>query len=222
MSIADLHFMLASSIILDMKPIQYSDKIEDYLKRDNVIDFDNQTIAKQADALYKQAPNELAYIKAAYEFVRDKISHSADINADALWCTASQVLKAGHGICFAKSHLLAALLRCKGIPAGFCYQKIILDDDTAPILVYHGLNGVYLKGFKKWIRLDARGNKASVNAQFSVDTEQLAFAIRTEKGEEDGFIIYPDPDKKILDVLRNNKSRTELWNNLPTELNYKN
>lgn len=214
--------MHISSILLDMKLIQYSDKIEDYLKCDTVIDFDNQAIARQADALYKQAPNELAYIKAAYEFVRDKISHSADINADALWCTASQVLKAGHGICFAKSHLLAALLRSKGIPAGFCYQKIILDDEKAPILVYHGLNGVYLKDFKKWIRLDARGNKSGVNAQFSVDTEQLAFAIRTEKNEEDGFIIYPDPDKKILEVLRNNKSRTELWNNLPTELDYKN
>lgn len=214
--------MPASSILSGMKLIQYSDKIEDYLKCDNVIDFDNQEIAKQADALYKKVPNELAFIKAAYEFVRDKISHSADINADTLYCTASQVLKAGHGICFAKSHLLAALLRSKGIPAGFCYQKIILDDDTAPILVYHGLNGVYLKDFKKWIRLDARGNKSGVNAQFSVDTEQLAFAIRTEKNEEDGFIIYPDPDKKILEVLRNSKSRTELWNNLPTELDYKN
>lgn len=213
--------MPASSIILDMKLIQYSDKIEDYLKCDNVIDFDNQAIARQADALYKQAPNELAYIKAAYEFVMDKISHSADINADALWCTASQVLKAGHGICFAKSHLLAALLRSKGIPAGFCYQKIILDDEKAPILVYHGLNGVYLKDFKKWIRLDARGNKSGVNAQFSVDTEQLAFSIRTDKNEEDGFIIYPDPDKKILEVLRNSRTRTELWNNLPTELDYK-
>lgn len=214
--------MPVSPILLDMKLIQYSDKIEDYLKRDNVIDFDNQAIVKQANALYKQAPNELAYIKAAYEFVRDKIPHSADINADALWCTASQVLKAGHGICFAKSHLLAALLRSKGIPAGFCYQKIILDDDTAPVLVFHGLNGVYLKDLKKWIRLDARGNKSGVNAQFSVDTEQLAFDIRTERNEEDGFIIYPDPDKKILEVFRNNKSRTELWNNLPTELDYKN
>ncbi len=213
--------MPASSIILDMKLIQYSDKIEDYLKCDNVIDFDNQAIARQADALYKQAPNELAYIKAAYEFVMDKISHSADINADALWCTASQVLKAGHGICFAKSHLLAALLRSQGIPAGFCYQKIILDDEKAPILVYHGLNGVYLKDFKKWIRLDARGNKSGVNAQFSVDTDQLAFSIRTDKNEEDGFIIYPDPDKKILEVLRNSRTRTELWNNLPTELDYK-
>lgn len=214
--------MHISSILLDMKLIQYSDKIEDYLKCDNVIDFDNKAIAKQADALYKVAPNELAFIKAAYEFVRDKISHSADINANALYCTASQVVKAGHGICFAKSHLLAALLRSKGIPAGFCYQKIILDDDTAPILVYHGLNGVYLNDLKKWIRLDARGNKSGVNAQFSVDTEQLAFSIRTDKNEEDGFIIYPDPDKKILEVLRNNKSRTELWNNLPTELDYKN
>lgn len=213
--------MHISSILLNMKLIQYSDKIEDYLKCDNVIDFDNQAIVRQANALYKQAPNELAFIKAAYEFVRDKISHSADINADALLCSASEVLKAGHGICFAKSHLLAALLRCKGIPAGFCYQKIILDDDTAPILVYHGLNGVYLNDLEKWIRLDARGNKSDVNAQFSVDTEQLAFAIRTDKNEEDGFIIYPDPDKKILDVLRNNKSRTELWNNLPTELDIK-
>lgn len=42
-----------------------------------------------------------------------------------------------HGICFAKSHLLAALLRCKSIPAGFCYQKLILDDETAPVLIYH-------------------------------------------------------------------------------------
>lgn len=154
--------------------------------------------------------------------MRDKIPHSADINADVLWCNASQVLEAGHGICFAKSHLLAALLRCKGVPAGFCYQRIILDDETAPILVYHGLNGVYVNGLGKWIRLDARGNKAGVNAQFSVDAERLAFAIRAEKGEEDGFIIYPDPDKKIVELLRNCKTRTELWNNLPTELNYKN
>ena len=30
---------------------------------------------------------------------------SADINEDVLTCSASEVLKAGHGICFAKSHL---------------------------------------------------------------------------------------------------------------------
>lgn len=137
-----------------------------------------------------------------------------------LTCSASEVLAAGHGICFAKSHLLAALLRCKSIPTGFCYQKLILDDETAPILIYHGLNGVYIKEYKMWIRLDARGNKEGVNAQFSLEREQLAFPIRAEKGEEDGFVIYPNPDVKILEKFKNNKTRTELWDDLPTELGY--
>lgn len=203
-----------------MNAAPFADNITAYLKQDDVIDFGNETIIKLADSLYKNADSEIKYIKAAYEFVRDKVSHSADINEDIITCSASEVLKAKHGICFAKSHLLAALLRCKGVPTGFCYQKLILDDETAPILIYHGLNGVYTKEYSKWIRLDARGNKEGVNAQFSINEEQLAFPIRSEKGEEDGRIIYPDPDIKILEKLRNNKTRTELWDNLPTELAY--
>lgn len=170
--------------------------------------------------LYREADNDVEYIKKAYEFVRDNVSHSADINEDVLTCSASEVLKERHGICFAKSHLLAALLRCKCIPTGFCYQKLILDDETAPVLIYHGLNGVYISEYEKWIRLDARGNKEGVNAQFSLDEEHLAFPIRTEKGEEDGFIIYPNPDRKVLERLRKYKTRTELWGDLPTNLDY--
>jgi len=41
---------------------------------------------------------------------------------DVVTCSASEVLREGTGICFAKSHLLAALLRAVGIPAGLCYQ----------------------------------------------------------------------------------------------------
>lgn len=203
-----------------MNIIQHSDKIDEYLKEDEVIDYKNEFIVEQANTLFEKANNELEYIKIVYEFVRDKISHSADINEDIITCTASEVLKAGHGICFAKSHLLAALLRCKSIPTGFCYQKLVLDDETAPVLVYHGLNGVYIKEFKKWIRLDARGNKDGVNAQFSIETEQLAFPIRQEMGEVDGLVVYSEPDEKILEKLRQNKTRTELLNNLPTELKY--
>lgn len=203
-----------------MNIIQHSNKIEEYLKEDEVIDYKNEAIVELADKLFVKANNELEYIKIAYEFVRDNISHSADINEDIITCTASEVLKAGHGICFAKSHLLAALLRCKSIPTGFCYQKLILDDQTAPVLVYHGLNGVYIKELKKWIRLDARGNKDGVNAQFSIETEQLAFPIRQEMGEVDSFVVYSKPDVKILEKLRQNKTRTELWGNLPTELCY--
>ena len=200
--------------------VLYSDDINEYLKRDDVINYDNRAVAELADELYPGAGSETDFIRAAYEFVRDKISHSADINEDVITYTASEVLTAGHGICFAKSHLLAALLRCKSIPAGFCYQKIILDDETAPVLIYHGLNGVYVKEFDKWIRLDARGNKNGVDARFSIEREQLAYPIRPQMGEKDGFTVYPDPDIGVLRKLRKNKTRAELWKDLPIELEY--
>lgn len=59
-----------------------------------------------------------------------------------------------------------------------------------------------------------------LQTQISLESEQLAFTIRAEKGEEDGFVIYPNPDVKILEKFKNNKTRTELWDDLPTELGY--
>lgn len=82
----------------------------------------------------------------------------------------------------------------------------------------HGLNGVYVKEYKKWIRLDPRGNKEGVNAQFSLEEEQLAFPIRPEMGEKDNFVVYAKPDLKILEKMRINKTRTEIWKDLPTNL----
>lgn len=203
---------------MDVRPSVNS--INEYLKEDDVIDFQHEAITQLAEQLCQKTNSETEYIRAAYEYVRDHISHSADINEDMITCTASEVLQAGHGICFAKSHLLAALLRCKAVPAGFCYQKLILDDETAPVLIYHGINGVYLKEYEKWIRLDARGNKEGVNAQFAIEQEQLAFPVRPEKGEKDSFTVYPIPDSKVLEKLRNNKTRTALWDDLPNELGY--
>ena len=203
-----------------MKIRPLTEHIEEYIKEDEIIDYSNEMIAKLAEELYEQSGNESKYIRAAYEYVRDHISHSADINEDIITCSASEVLKEGHGICFAKSHLLAALLRYKSIPTGFCYQKLILDDETAPVLIYHGLNGVYIKEYEKWIRLDARGNKEGVDAQFSPAKEQLAFPIRPEMGEKDDLTVYPNPDVKVLEKMRRNQTRTNLWDDLPTELGY--
>lgn len=200
----------------------YTEDINEYLKQDTVIDFDDPAVRSLAERLFDESEDELDFIKKAYEYVRDRIAHSADINERKVTCSASQVLNAGHGICFAKSHLLAAILRSKSIPAGFCYQKLILDDDTAPVLIYHGLNGVYLKEYGKWIRLDARGNKPGVNALFSIDTEQLAFPVRSEVGEKDGFVIYPDPDLEVLRVLQSSNSVADLWDHLPKKLGYEN
>ena len=198
----------------------FTDDIKEYLKCDEVIDFYYNDVSKLADQLYSESESETEFVKMAYEYVRDMISHSADISADTVTCSASEVLKAGHGICFAKSHLLAAILRSKSVPAGFCYQKLILDDETAPVLIYHGLNGVYLREYGKWIRLDARGNKPGVNAQFSIDSEMLAFPIRPEKGEVDVPVIYADPDTEIVKTLQSYGLRSELWDNLPMKLGY--
>ena len=198
----------------------FTEDINEYLKCDVIIDYDNAAVRNLADKLSSESKNETDFIRKAYEYVRDMIAHSADKCAYSVTCSASEVLKAGHGICFAKSHLLAAILRSKSIPTGFCYQKLILDDETAPVLIYHGLNGVYLKEYGKWIRLDARGNKPGVNAQFSVDSEKLAFTIRPEKGEVDGSVIYADPDNEVVKALQSNDSRSELWDNLPMKLGY--
>ena len=103
-----------------MNIVPYTNKIDAYLEDDDIIDYKSEAITQMADMLFEKANNEPEYIKIAYEYVRDNISHSADINEDTITCKASEVLKVGHGICFAKSHLLAALLRCKGIPTGFC------------------------------------------------------------------------------------------------------
>lgn len=87
---------------MNIKPS--TESMEEYLKSDDVIDYNNAEIAVLAGSIYKRAGSKTEFIKAAYEFVRDKIFHSADIKEDIITCSASEVLKAGHGICFAKSH----------------------------------------------------------------------------------------------------------------------
>ena len=148
----------------------------------------------------------------------DNISHSGDIGGEVVTCSASEVIEHGQGICYAKSHLLAALLRCLSIPTGFCYQKLVLDDNSKPWLIIHALNAVYLKGLNKWIRLDARGNKEGVNAQFSTNREMLAFTVRNELGEENIPIIFAEPNYKCVNALKQYSTADELFDNLPTEL----
>lgn len=145
-----------------LKPV--TDKLESYLEESYIIDFSCKNIISTSALIGTHSNNELEYIKNAYEYVRDCIAHSNDVGLNDVTCKASEVLSRRHGICFAKSHLLAALLRVQGIPVGFCYQRLILDDDTAPFLILHGLNGIFLRDYNKWIRLDPRGNKAGVNA----------------------------------------------------------
>ena len=203
-----------------MQLLQYCNDINAYLEANDIIDFGYKCSHAVTDLSFEIATyskDEIEYIKNAYEYVRDNISHSADIEGKIVTCKASEVLRAKEGICHAKSHLLAAILRCNRIHTGFCYQRLT-DDESSPHLIVHGLNAVYIKKLKKWIRLDARGNKPGVDAQFSLEQDKIAFPARVEKGEEDIPIIFAYPDKNVITALTNSKSFEMLWANLPTEL----
>jgi transglutaminase-like putative cysteine protease len=145
----------------------------------------------------------------AYEFVRDEIHHSGDIDSDRVTKSASEVLEYQEGICIAKSLLLAALLRCGGISTGFCYQRLTKYDTPDTGYIVHGLNAVYLSCEKKWMRLDARGNKENVDAQFSIHEEKIAFPVRAEYGEVDYPIIYAKPHHLVMNALEKCKTRSE-------------
>jgi transglutaminase-like putative cysteine protease len=190
-----------------------SNNLEDYLKKSEVIDYDNKLIVEKCLELQKGIDDEISLIKKVYEFVRDEIHHSGDISAQEVTCKASEVLESGHGICCAKAHLLAAMLRYSGIPAGFCYQKLCSGQEGINSKVLHGLNAVYLKDLGKWVRLDARGNKPGIDAQFSIYGEKIAWPVNKELGEEDHPVIFKEPNQIVVEVLKKSKDRKELWMN---------
>ncbi len=144
--------------------------------------------------------------------MRDNIKHSSDYKLNPITCKASDVLIHKTGYCYAKSHLLAALLRANNIPAGLCYQRLSVDEEGAPYCL-HGLNAVFLKDHG-WYRIDARGNKEGVNAQFTPPQEKLAFSINLED-EADLPEIWPEPLPSIVSVLEKYNSYKDVYYNLP-------
>jgi len=203
-----------------MKLIAESNKNSDYLIETDEIDYSHPFIMKKVTEISSQSQGELEFVKSAFEFVRDQISHAADIQSARITYKASDVLQYQVGLCYAKSILLGALLRSKGIPSGFCYQKLTLGSTPDTGYVVHGLNAVYFTSLNRWIRLDARGNKVGVNAQFSLDQEQLAYPIRSHYGEIDYPTIYTSPNSEIVALLKSSTDGIDLYqHHLPSELN---
>jgi transglutaminase-like putative cysteine protease len=183
-----------------------------YLAATPVIDWQAPEILAQAATLRDGLSDPLAIARTAFEWVRDEIKHSVDYGLEPVSCSASEVLRLGSGFCYGKSHLLAALLRADGIPAGLCYQRLSIDGVGAPFCL-HGLNAVYLDGHG-WYRLDPRGNKPGVNAQFAPPREQLAFKVSLP-GEHDYARIWVEPAEVVVEVLRRYSSVSEVSAHLP-------
>ena len=151
--------------------------------------------------------------------MRDEVHHSWDIQGKRVTRTALDVLAYREGICYAKSHLAAALLRRAGVPTGICYQRLTLLDDDSQGYAVHALNTVYLQSRQRWMRFDARGNKVGVDAQFSLDREQLAFAIRPQYDEVDYLVNFAEPHPDIVETLvQNDDAMTMYLKGLPAAL----
>ncbi|MER5851951.1 transglutaminase domain-containing protein [Streptomyces sp. NPDC002012] len=199
-----------------MELIQQVPELSAYLAADEAIDHEHSLVQDTVDGLRSNTIDAYTYAAAAYAFVRDTIPHSADSGDMRVAWRASDVLATRNGICHAKSHALAALLRAAGIPTALCYQGLgEQNGDPGPV---HGLIAVRLPGRDRWDRQDPRGNKPGVDAHFSLDEERLAWPIRPEFNEVDYPVLYAAPHPAVLRGLRSAEDRPQLWRTLPTAL----
>ncbi|MER6127710.1 transglutaminase domain-containing protein [Streptomyces sp. NPDC001795] len=197
-----------------MELIQETSDLSAYLAADEVVDHDHPLVRGAAARLAESVPDSYAYARAAFEFVRDTIPHSADSGDMRVTWRASDVLEQRTGICYAKAHALAALLRAEDIPAALCYQRLAHDDGSGHAV--HGLVAVRFNG--AWHRQDPRGNKPGVDARFSLDGERLAWIPDEKSNEMDYPVLYAEPHPAVVSALRAAPDRPSLWQTLPTAL----
>ncbi|QWB27440.1 MULTISPECIES: transglutaminase family protein [Streptomyces] len=190
-----------------MQLIQENPDLSAYLAADEVIDHHHPRVRETAARLAEGVADSYEYARAAFDFVRDTIPHSQDSGDLRVTWRASDVLEQRTGICYAKAHALAALLRAEDIPTALCYQELG---------VVHGLVAVRFAG--AWHRQDPRGNKPGVDARFSLGGERLAFTPDQASGETDCPILYAAPHPVVLDALTSARDRPHLWETLPAAL----
>ncbi|MCA9264726.1 MAG: transglutaminase family protein [Planctomycetales bacterium] len=182
----------------------------DFLSACPVIDCDNPSIHAQAKKLV--GGTELDTVARCFHFVRDGIKHSSDHRCNPVTCRASDVLHFRTGFCYAKSHLLCALLRACDIPAGLGYQRLSIAGDGAPFCL-HGLVVVNLTEYG-WFRIDPRGNCADVDAQFCPPAEKLAFQ-PVLPGEDDIAGVHATPLPAVVEVLNKYTTWEDVLAHLP-------
>ena len=184
----------------------------EFLRPTAIIDYTDPKVVAMAKSLAGGLQRDVDVARACFLFVRDAVLHSSDHQRDPVTCVASDVLRFGTGYCFAKSHLLAALLRANGIPAGFCYQRLSMDDIGPPYCL-HGFNGVYLQEHG-WYRVDPRGCKPGVTSDFVPPRECLAYTPKLA-GEVDFPEIWTDPLPVVVEVLSTAVTWQEVIRRLP-------
>jgi transglutaminase-like putative cysteine protease len=183
-----------------------------FLRPTEIIDSTEPSIVAAAATIAGDARDDEAVARRCFEWVRDEVRHSVDAGLPVVTCTASDVLKHRVGFCYAKSHLLAALLRARGIPAALCYQRLAHDDPSAGFFL-HGLVAIYL-AHHGWYRVDPRGDKPGIHSGFTPPIESLPYKPRVP-GERDIAERFPDALACVVSTLRTLPTAAEVHANLP-------
>ena len=182
-----------------------------FLRPSEVIDSDHPSIVSLAREL-SVAGDKVAVAKASFEWVRDQVMHSRDYEQDSVTWRASDVLRHRTGYCYAKSHLLGSLLRANGIPAGFCYQRLSVNDSGPPYSL-HGYVAMQLPRLG-WYRVDPRGNRKGIDARFDPPRERLAFPLQSPDEVEFENVLV-EPLVCVVDSLKSSGTWREALANLP-------
>lgn len=183
-----------------------------FLRATDVIDSAHPAIVAAAAEIVGDATDDEVVARRCFEWVRDLVRHSLDHACGIVTCRASQVLEHRTGFCYAKSHLLAALLRARNVPAALCYQRLAFDESPSTFFL-HGLVAVHLKRHG-WYRVDPRGNKPGVTSGFNPPVEELPYTAH-RPGEMDVPGRFPDALPAVIRTLERCQTAAEVRANLP-------
>ncbi len=186
-----------------------------YLEDTIVVDWQTPKVLERARDLCSPKPGQAPGIRAAWGFVRDEIGDSLSDGRDVLTCNASHVLREGTGLSYAKSHLLAALLRARGFPAGFGYQRL-RDGETRSGFALHGFVGVWVGELDTWVALDPCAEPAApAGDDFLAGPVSWARIPDPEAGETTYPTLFARPPKRVLDPLERGGSPSRIRRFLP-------
>lgn len=186
--------------------------MKEFLQATAIIESDHPAIVAAAAEIAGDAATDEEVARRCFLWVRDTVRHSSDCDIPVVTCTASEVLQHRVGFCYAKSHLLAALLRARGVPAALCYQRLAFDH-TGSAFFLHGLVAVHLPRHG-WYRVDPRGNKAGVTSDFCPPVERLPFAPELD-GERDIPERFPDALACVVSTLQRWPTADDVRAHLP-------
>lgn len=201
-----------------------------YLEDTITIDWQTPAVSERASGLLAALPVEepAGRLVALFEFVRDEVEHVLDLRAQDEWipspgepvatCSASSVLRAGQGLCYAQSHLLAALLRFAGFPTGFCYARLVSANQRSGF-VLHGFNAVWWSAGARWLYLDASQRDGAPRAEVRFEAPwALPFSVDEAAGESLLPAILRRPAKRVVDLLERAPDFEAVHRNLPDAL----